>query len=86
MSIERIYYCDNPSCAEDHPGDGANPVHARTASPPPHLPVGFLHVRVGGSNGGEHHHFCGWECCMKYAATLPAPTIIPLDGEDGTDG
>lgn len=79
MAIERTYYCDNPSCAEDHPGDGETPLHAKTVTPPPHLPVGILEVRVGGPNGGEEFHFCGWECVMKYAAALPPPEIIPVD-------
>jgi hypothetical protein len=84
MAIERVYWCDNPSCADQFPDDQDTPAHAKTASPPPHLPAGMLEVREGGPNGGSVHHFCGWECVMKFAATLPPPEIIPLsDKPDG---
>lgn len=23
-------------------------------------------------------HFCSWDCCMKFAATVPVPEIIPF--------
>lgn len=70
--IERTYYCEGPNCAH---GDDDTPSHSRTATPPPHLPVGFLEVRQGGAIPLEFH-FCGWECAMQYGATLPPPEII----------
>lgn len=79
MAIERTYYCDNPSCAADHPGDSETPLHACTATPPPYLPRGFIEVREGGPSVPELY-FCGWDCLMKYAAKFPPAEIIPFDG------
>jgi hypothetical protein len=63
MSIERVYHCDGPDCER----------HARTATPPPYLPSGFLEVR-----GDGEAHFCGYDCLMKYAASHPPDEVIPL--------
>lgn len=87
MAIERTYYCEGPDCGGEGGADSetTSPCHARTATPPPHLPSGFLEVR--GREAGEDYvnHFCGWDCLMKYAAKQPLPTVIPWTGEpDGT--
>lgn len=62
MSIERDFYCDGPDCE----------IHARSIAV--HPPAGFLTVR---EDGDLEHHFCGWDCLMKFAATKPLPEIIP---------
>lgn len=77
VAIERTYYCDNPSCAEDHPGETSEPCHVRTATPPPYLPGGIIEVREG-SPSDVSRHFCSWDCVLKYAASIPPSEIIPL--------
>jgi hypothetical protein len=73
MTIERTYYCEGPDCGDVPEG---SPVHARTASPPPYLPVGFIETRVIEHGGEEIHHFCSWPCVMKFAAAQPIPERI----------
>lgn len=73
MSVQRTYYCEAPDCE----------AHASTATPPPYLPVGFLGVRESEPGAmQEERHFCGWECVMRYAATLPPPESIEF-GDEG---
>lgn len=73
MSIERTYYCDGPDCG----GEDNNAVHAQTATPPPHLPGGFLVLRGDRwMDGKDETHFCSWDCVMKYAATHPADSEV----------
>jgi len=79
MAIERTYYCDGPDC-----GDG-QPCHSTTATPPPHLPSGFLEVREVCDQPVEPLHFCGWDCLMKYAAAQPVPEIIEFDPQPPGD-
>lgn len=62
MSIERVYYCDGPDCEN----------HARTAGDLP--PTSFLAVR---EDTAASHHFCGWDCLLKFAATKPPIEAIP---------
>lgn len=76
MAVERTIYCDGPGC-----GDG-QPVHASTATPAPYLAVGFIETRLR-EPGAEHtHHFCGWDCLMKFAAEMPLPERIEMGGPD----
>lgn len=77
MAIERTFHCDGP--AEPGSDEDRCPVHASTATPPPHLPVGIIEVRLRDSGGEEVHHFCGWDCLMKFAANQPIPERIDLD-------
>lgn len=75
MSIERTYYCEGPACGSEL-GGIENPCHVITATPPPHLPGDFIETRQV-ENGAEFtHHFCGWDCLMKFAAAQPLPEII----------
>jgi hypothetical protein len=75
VSIERTYFCEGPDCG------GETPCHVSSATPPPHLPGGFIETREV-CNGKEHlHHFCSWDCCMKFAAAEPVPEIIPFDAD-----
>lgn len=75
MAIERTYYCEGPDC---------DPVRATTASPPPHLPKGFIEVRESCDNEDRVHHFHDWGCLMKFAADQPITQIIPWD--EASDG
>lgn len=77
MSIERTYYCDGPDCGSE-PGDIENPCHVTTATPPPHLPGGFIETREVESGKEFNHHFCGWDCLMKFAAKQPIPEVIEV--------
>jgi hypothetical protein len=73
MSIERTYYCEGPDC-----GGGETPVHCTTASPPPHLPSSFIETREVESGKEFNHYFCGWDCCMKFAAAQPISEVIEV--------
>lgn len=87
MSIERTYWCEGPDCdiPRDEPvaDEDRRPANVSTATPPPYLPPSFIEVRVGEPDGVVVHHFCGWDCVMKYAAKQPIPTVIRLDDEVG---
>lgn len=77
MAIERTYYCEGPDCGGDGGlKGGATSVHARTSTPPPHLPSSFIEVRERESGVDYLHHFCGWDCLTKFAAAKPLPEII----------
>jgi len=74
MSIDRIIYCEGPGCGATD--SGGLPTHIQTAEPAPYLPPCFLEVREGGHNGSDEHHFCSWDCLMKFAAKFPPPERI----------
>lgn len=77
MSIERTYYCEAPDC---HGGslDSSEkpPYHVQTGSPPPYLPAAWIETRQMEHGEPELHHFCSWDCCMKYAALQPVPEVV----------
>lgn len=78
MSVERTYYCEGPSCG-DVESDGPSR-NVTTAQEPPYLPVGLIETRER-LDGEDHlHHFCSWDCLMKYAAKQPVPERIDFDG------
>ena len=66
MAIERTYYCEATDCE----------AHARTATPPPHLPASFYEVRSRDHGEDSVHHFCSWPCVAKFAAEQPWPERI----------
>lgn len=79
MSIERTYFCEASDC---HGGslDGEKPpVHVSTATPPPHLPDGFIETREVCAGKEYLHHFCSWDCCMKFAAAQPVAEVIEVE-------
>jgi hypothetical protein len=75
MSIERTYYCEGPDCGAE-PGGIEAPAHVATASPPPYLPRGVIETREVDDGGEVMHHFCSWDCCMKYAAKQPVAEVV----------
>lgn len=79
MSVQRTYHCESPDChggSLDNPEQG--PLAFTTASGPPYLPVGLIETREF-CDGKEHtHHFCSWDCCMKYAASQPVAEAIEI--------
>jgi hypothetical protein len=78
MSIERTYYCEGPGCHGHDPEDAEtpSPLHTRTFTPPPHLPIGFVETRQR-LNGRDYlRHFCSWDCVMKFAAKQPIPEVV----------
>lgn len=79
MSIERTYYCESPDCHGGSLDGDTPPAHVTTASAPPHLPGGFIETRERTDEGDHLHHFCSWDCCMKFAAAQPVPEIIEVD-------
>jgi hypothetical protein len=76
MAVERTYYCEAPECHGGSLDGETPPCHATSASPPPHLPGGFIETRERCDDGDHLHHFCSWDCCMKFAAAQPVPEII----------
>jgi hypothetical protein len=64
MSIERVYHCDWRECE----------CHARTASARP--PESIIEVA---EDADQTHHFCGWDCLLKFAAEKPPEVTIPVD-------
>lgn len=64
MSIERVYICDWHDCEN----------HARTASDS--LPASMIAVNEGAD---RPHHFCGWDCLLKFAAEKPPAETIPMN-------
>jgi hypothetical protein len=69
VSVERIIHCDAEDCE----------VHVRTLQPPPYVPLGFIEAREGAHAGDALvKHFHSWDCCMKFAATIPAPVVVPF--------
>jgi hypothetical protein len=62
MSIERTYHCDGPECER----------HASTAAQ--RMPVGFLRVS---SSDEPTRYFCGWDCLLRFAATIEPEEVIP---------
>lgn len=83
MSVERRYICEGPTCdiPRDEPvaDDARLPSNATTATPPPHLVVGWIQTRERLNGADYTHDFCGWDCLMKFAAEKPLPVIIPWD-------
>lgn len=73
MSVSRTLHCDAPDCER----------HVETTSPPPYVPGFFIETREHKNNGDQVLHFCGWDCAMKYGATLPPEEITPIDECDG---
>lgn len=77
MSIERTYYCEGPGCGDEEHG----PCHGPTATPPPYLPGGFIETRQREDGKDALHHFCSWDCLMKYAAKQPIPEVISWESD-----
>jgi len=67
MAIERVFHCDAEDCTT-HVGS----LHAEPECP------GWLLVTETGHKPVKHH-FCCWDCAMKYAAKFPPPTVIPCE-------
>lgn len=85
MAIERTYYCEAPDCHGGSLDGDKPPRHAATASPPPYLPRGFIETRSHDDYGEALHHFCSWDCLMKFAAAQPVGEVIEMEGEHGGD-
>jgi hypothetical protein len=67
VTIERTWYCDAEGCD----------AHVRGVAR--RAPSGFL--TVTGDRMGLHH-FCGWDCAMKFAAAQEPMTVIPFHDAD----
>ena len=70
MSVEHLFHCDGPGCETnirtqaDEPGGGFITATERS---------GYSH------EPDRTMHFCGWDCCMKFASTFEPPERIDLD-------
>jgi hypothetical protein len=78
MAIERTYYCESPDCHGGSLDGDKPPASVSTASAPPYLPHDWIETREVDSQGTELHHFCSWDCSMKFAAGQPVPEVIPF--------
>ena len=56
MSIERVFHCDGPDCQ----------VHIRTMAARP--ATGFLTATEQWPGRRATHHFCSWDCVLRFAA------------------
>jgi hypothetical protein len=77
VSVVRTFHCDGPGCGgEDGP---ALNIETHGEQPPTFITVwenpGYAH------EPRTEHHFCCWDCCMKFAAQIPPPERILLDDE-----
>ena len=84
MAVQRTYYCEGPDCGgEGGLRGGHSSGSCSTATPPPYLPGGFIGVRQWSEGDPEEeHHFCSWDCLMKFAAAQPMPERIEIGGGD----
>jgi hypothetical protein len=80
MAIERTYFCESPDCHGGSLEGDKDPCHVSTGSEPPYLPGGFIETREVDDQGTVLHHFCSWDCCMKFAAAQPIAEIIEMGG------
>lgn len=78
--IQRTYLCEGPECNGHNPDDADSPMpcHAVTDHGPPHLPLAFIETRERTDGKTYLHHFCSWDCLMKFAAKQPVPERIDL--------
>jgi hypothetical protein len=79
MSIERTYYCESPDCHGGSLDGDTPPASVETAAPPPYLPNGWIETREVCVGKTYLHHFCSWDCAMKFAAGQPVAEIIPFN-------
>lgn len=71
MKLEGTIHCEGPGC-EVHQHVGPDTMRAAR------LPVGWLRVtEYGSGNGDLDTAVCGWDCLMKFAASIEPPIVIP---------
>jgi hypothetical protein len=70
MSVRRTFHCDGPECA----------AHVETAAEHPPTFVTVLEEPGYAHEQRPEHHFCSWDCVLKYAAMIEPSEIIPADG------
>ncbi len=70
MSVERIFHCDGPDCGG----------HIRTMADFPSS--GFIRTYERWPGFDEEHHFCTWDCLLRFAAARPPVEIVTLADED----
>jgi hypothetical protein len=59
VSVERIFHCDGPECSG----------HVRTAADFPS--TGFIRTYERWPGFESEHHFCTWDCLLRFAAARP---------------
>lgn len=71
MTIRRQFHCDGPDCE-------------RNVSEAAHRePGGRFLTLTGWNRPVQPMHFCGWDCVLRFAATIEPETIIPAGPENG---
>jgi hypothetical protein len=69
VAVERTFYCDGPDC------EG----HIRTMADFPS--DGFIKTYERWPGFDAEHHFCTWDCLLRFAAARPPVTVVDLDDE-----
>ena len=72
MAIERIFHCDAEGC------EG----HIRTMAEFPSS--GFIRTYEQWPGFETEHHFCTWDCLLRFAAARPPLETITL-GDEGDE-
>ncbi len=75
MKIEGMLWCEGPDC-EAHERVGVPNMSVGR------LPVGWVKVVEYGDTGPDETAYCGWNCVLKTAATIPTPEYFPFNTED----
>jgi hypothetical protein len=72
VSLATSYACDGPDCQRHVKGNRSNTIP---------MGCGFITV-MQHITPYEQMHFCGWDCVLRYAATIDPETVIYPDGPD----
>jgi hypothetical protein len=70
MAIDQIFICDGPDCTGN----------VRTAADFPS--TGFIRTYERWPGFDQEHHFCTWDCLLRFAAARPPVEIVGLTDED----
>jgi len=70
MAIDQIFMCDGPDCTGS----------IRTAADFPS--TGFIRTYERWPGFDSEHHFCTWDCLLRFAAARPPVEVVGLIDED----
>lgn len=74
MSTEPIYHCDGPDCTTHQTSTDLAPIR------------GWIRIAANEGGGTAVMDFCGWDCVLRKAATVPPTVVIPLGDQPDPDG
>lgn len=70
MTVERIFRCEGPDCERW--------VQTQRLRPPVFVTV----LENDGFGVEDEHHFCSWDCVLRYSGQKEPEQIIRLDGQE----